>query len=453
MKNPRPTALRFVSASALALLVCLASPLARAATLTWDPTGAPTAPVGSGGTWNTTSAQWSDGTTDLIWGTSTTNPDIAFFSNPVTAYAVTLNSAVYAGGLSVVSATNTVTLSGTGSVTLTGATPQISVAGGQLNLNTTLAGTVGFEKIGSGILRIGVGGGGTYTGVVKITAGQITNDINNGLSTNASLSLANATYLSLVGKNQSVAGLTGTSGTTVRSTATTSTFTVTAGSGTFAGTLSDGTLAVRLNFVNSGGSLTLSGVNAYRGTTEISGGTLTLASSLFSAGTGTSSVTVSGGNLVSSVASVLLGVGDFAMTSGGLNANGNSIGTFTLAADKNFSASAGTINFTLGLSNTSDSILGSGTGSFSLTGGTILALSGAGTSVAGSYTLFSGFGGTNTVSGLTITGLSGGLQGVLGTNGILVISASAIPEPSTYAAIIGVMLLSVACFRRRLFRK
>ncbi|MET0261457.1 MAG: PEP-CTERM sorting domain-containing protein, partial [Rariglobus sp.] len=74
------------------------------------------------------------------------------------------------------------------------------------------------------------------------------------------------------------------------------------------------------------------------------------------------------------------------------------------------------------------------------------ALSGQ-TSVAGTYQLFTGFGGTNAVSNLTITGLDSGFTGSLGTDGLLTVSA--IPEPSTYAALAGVIMLGSAALRRR----
>jgi len=448
MKNQFPAIIRFASMSAFILLACVSSPTARSNTLTWDPTGAPTSPVGGNGTWNTSASQWSDGSSDLVWGTSTTNPDIAVFasSSPAAVYTATLNTDVYAGGLSVTSSQNVV-LQGTGSVTLTGSAPLIAVTGAQLSLNAVIKGTVGFEKTGSGILRIGVGGGGTYTGITKITTGQITNDIDNGLSASASLVMANSSFLSLVGKNQSVAGLTGTSNTTVRSTSGTSTFTVTAGSGTFAGTLSDGSAAVRLNFINSGGSLTLSGTNAYRGTTEISGGSLILGSNLV----GTSSVTVSGGTLTSSVANVNLGLGGTSMSSGAITPRGvGTAGTFTLAANQAFATNGGTLNFDVGTA--FDQIIGAGTGTFSIGSGTTLALTlGTGFSYGNTYTLFSSFaGGTVASSGFTISGYDTvNYTAALSTTGILSFTPSAVPEPSTYAALAGAAVLGFVVLRRR----
>ncbi len=432
MTHTSPIFSRFFASSALSLLVSVAA--LQADTLIWDPTGAITTPPGGTGTWNT-SNQWSNGTADVAWGTSTTNPDIAHFNVP-SAYTVTLNTAVYAGGLSITSTSPTVTLSGTGSVTLTGTVPKIDISGGQLSLNTVLQGSVGFEKTGAGVLRIGVAG--NYSGDTKISAGQITSDVNNALTSTTTLTMAGSGIFSLAGKDQSVSGLTGTSGTTVRATANTGNFTVTAGSGTFAGSLNDGSGTARLNFTNSGGSLTLTGTSSYRGTTTVSGGTLSLGSNL----TATSSVTVSGGTLTSTVANVNLGLGAFSLTGGALSANGASIGTFTLASGQNFTATLGTLNFTLGASNTSDQIIGSG--AFNLSNLT-LALNGT-TSVAGSYTLFSGFTG-NAVSGITITGLDPGYTGVLGTNGILTVSA--IPEPSTFAALLGVSALGISVLRRR----
>ncbi|MET0261459.1 MAG: autotransporter-associated beta strand repeat-containing protein [Rariglobus sp.] len=211
---------------------------------------------------------------------------------------------------------------------------------------------------------------------------------------------------------------------------------------TFSGTLSNATSTLNLE-ISGSGTQTISGTaKTYSGSTTISGGTLILASTL----TNTSVVNVTGGRFQTSGANLSLGnVANFTMSLGTVDLNGvGTVGKLTLASGKNFTSEGGIINFDLVSLNGSDQIVGSGASAFSLTD-TTLALSGL-TSVAGSYQLFTGFTG-NTVSNVTITGLSGGFTGSLDTNGLLTVSA--IPEPSTYAALAGAALLGLAAFRRR----
>src|SRR5438105_2220110 len=66
-----------------------------AATLTWDPTFVPTAPVGGTGTWNLSNLNWSNGASDVVWSNNLT--DIAQFGG--TAGTVALNTALSAGGV------------------------------------------------------------------------------------------------------------------------------------------------------------------------------------------------------------------------------------------------------------------------------------------------------------------------------------------------------------------
>src|SRR5687768_13205777 len=61
---------------ALALTAAAAVPVmvgrpVRAADLSWDPGQTPTTPSGGNGTWDTTSAVWSDGASDQVWPNTT----------------------------------------------------------------------------------------------------------------------------------------------------------------------------------------------------------------------------------------------------------------------------------------------------------------------------------------------------------------------------------------------
>lgn len=187
-------------------------------------------------------------------------------------------------------------------------------------------------------------------------------------------------------------------------------------------------------------NVTGSGAKSYTGDTRISNGTFNLGVNL----TGTNAVIVDGGTLTSSVANVDLGVGAVSLSSGVVDAGGTgSAGSFTLAANQIFTATGGTLNFDLISSISFDQILGSGSGTFSLTG-TTLALSGL-TSATGTYQLFAGFA-SGSVSGLTITGLDAGLTGSLDSSGLLTISA--VPEPSSYAAFAGILSFAWIAARR-----
>jgi autotransporter-associated beta strand protein len=241
--------------------------------------------------------------------------------------------------------------------------------------------------------------------------------------------------------NQSIAGLTGASGNNIRNTTASNwTLTLTGGTNSYAGSLTE-TAAGFLSLSISGGTTALTGVNSYRGSTTVSGGTLSLGSNLASSG----SVSVSGGGtLTSTVANVNLGLGATSMSSGAITPGGiGTVGSFTLANGQNFSTTGGTLNFDLSSASSFDKIIGAGAGAFSLAN-TTLALSGL-ISESGTYQIFSGFGGSNTVTGLTITGLSPGYSGSLSTAGLLTI----VPEPSAFAMLLGAFAFGFAMLRRR----
>jgi fibronectin-binding autotransporter adhesin len=198
------------------------------------------------------------------------------------------------------------------------------------------------------------------------------------------------------------------------------------------------------------GTLTLSGGNTYTGATTISAGTLVAGSAnAFNLATG--QVNVSGGTLDSSVANVNFG-GAINLSSGSVNINSNSaVGTISLATGKNFTASGGTLTFNLGTA--FDQIVSAGgSAKFDLTGSTlVLDTTGAGFSYGNTYQLFSGFDASTSVAGTAlITGYdTAGFTATLSNGGQLSFAASAVPEPSTYAALAGLGILGFAVYRRR----
>ena len=104
----------------------------------------------------------------------------------------------------------------------------------------------------------------------------------------------------------------------------------------------------------------------------------------------------------------------------------------------------GTLSLTLGTS--FDQITGNGT--FSFTGGTLaLDTTGGGFSYASNYQILTGFA-SGSVAGLSFTGYDNvNYAAMLNNSGSL--SFSAVPEPSTYAAILGSAVLACAAWKRR----
>lgn len=426
--------------------VLLMAVSAHAASFTWDPTGSPGAPAGGSGTWSISDANWSNGSTDVIWANgsgATANDAVISASSSLTlGSAVTVRNITNTGTTTISGGTLTLD-SGSNTGTGSGNAGPILAGGTSLTISSVITGTRGLAVSGG---TVTLSGANTYTGNTLISGGTLKIGANNSLTTTTSLITfgANRTF-DLNGFNQTVSSLQGSNGVIQNSGGSASTLTINGSSNTSTGQ------AIRnaTNLVKQGSgtqSLTGSqGAISYTGTTTISGGTLKL-STASSSLTGTSAVTINGGTLASVVTGNLnLGTGHVSMSSGAITPGEAGVAsTFTLSANRNFTTTGGTLNFDIGAS--FDQIIGSGTGSFSLTD-TTLALNDVGATVAGSYLLFSGFGGSNSIAGLTITGLDAGFIGSLGSDGILTVSA--IPEPSSFASLAGLALFGFASLRRR----
>jgi len=165
--------------------------------------------------------------------------------------------------------------------------------------------------------------------------------------------------------------------------------------------------------VNFGGSS-----YAYTGTTSVDSGTFN---------TNAASVTFSG---------------NLAVAGGKLTLNGTGTGSVSTTG---FSMSSGTWTVSIG-----DSV--STSGNVNITGGTLdLAAFNGSEGSNTSYNLFTSIGGSAAISNLSYTGYdTANWTAALGTNGVLTFSA--IPEPSTYAALAGVLTLGAAVIRRRIRR-
>ncbi|CAM2953766.1 beta strand repeat-containing protein [Rariglobus hedericola] len=429
---------RFLSAALV--LLALIAPL-KAATYTW--TSATT-----GGAWDTTSSNWSGA------GSTWVNGNDATFGF-TTGTTVTLSSAITTTGIT---SNGTATLGiGAGSLIA----PSFTFTNtGYIDLSSTLGGTGGLSISSSSTGRLNLKAAASYTGDTFLTGSAYLNldgNPDNLLPTGTTVNMAAGTTVRL-GKaagNQQISGLVSTTANagTVTITAAGYNLTLSTKSGTtttFSGTISGNSTNTLNLVINGSGTQALNGTNSFYGTTTVSSGTLSLGSNL----TNTGSISVSGGTLTSSIANVNLGTGGVSVSNGGtIDTRGSAIGSFTLAAGQDFMSNGGTLKFDLDTTSSLDQIKGSGAGSsFNLTN-TSLTLNLISWNVGdynNSYSLFSGFIDSGSVSGVTITGYdTTNWVASLSNTGVLSFSASAVPEPSTYAMLAGAAMLGFAALRRR----
>jgi autotransporter-associated beta strand protein len=198
-------------------LALIASP-ASAASLSWDQAGS--GALGGTGTWDTTTTNWWNGSTDVAWATNTISGDSAVFAG--TAGTVTLGTNINGVGLTfnttgytIATGTNTLTLgsggidasglssgtttiSGTGALTLgaaqswnvgSGATLTVSApvatggflltnsGAGSTNISGVISGTGGLTQSGSGTLTLSTATN-TFSGGLTISGGTVAVDSN-----------------------------------------------------------------------------------------------------------------------------------------------------------------------------------------------------------------------------------------------------------------------------------
>ena len=152
---------------------------AHAATLTWDPTGAPTNPVGGAGTWDTVTHEWSNGTTDLAWSdTSASGTDLAVFGG--TGGAVALTTSLSALGLQF--NTPGYTISGTGLLT-------VGTSGIAATANATIGSNLALGA-GNQLWNIAAGQTLTLTGTLTRAVGN-TLTVQGGAGTIAASAITN----------------------------------------------------------------------------------------------------------------------------------------------------------------------------------------------------------------------------------------------------------------------
>jgi len=173
----------------------------------------------------------------------------------------------FASGTTLQAAANGLTLANT--LTLNG-TDTIDTQANVMALSGSIGGTGGLAKIGTGTLK--VSGANTYSDVTTVTAGTLQAGAANTFSAASAFTVG--AFLDLNGFNQTIGSLAG-AGTVTNSGAGAATLTVGGNntSTTFSGTLQNGASALGLAKTGTG-TLTLSGVNTYRGGTTVNGGTL-----------------------------------------------------------------------------------------------------------------------------------------------------------------------------------
>ena len=463
--------------------------------------------------WNTngtsaswTAANWSSVSTGPFTTAWTNSSNVQFTADASITYVtntpignVTLDSGVTVG----------VTAAGTMS---TGGNVRTFDIGSGATLNwtgqsvSTASGT-GFVKNGSGAWNMGAGG--SYTGGFTLNAGSVsgtgansfgagTLTLNGGTLSSSNNNSTFAVTAIVVGGNFSVGGTgnsTFSAPVNLGASSRVITNSISAGSRTFSGAIS-GNTGAGLTLTGSGATI-LSGNSTYTGGTTITGGAVTAAhNNAF----GTGAVSLSGGTLAVNTgitipnsialgsAGTLSGSGTAAIT-GTISGTGTLGGTITIASGGTVSpgnspgilsvATGATLTFATGSTYTWElaSLTTSGAG----TSFDQIALLGTATVVTNGVSLVPAFGtnmapnqgdsfwnsaqtwnvvagsGTSTITGtFAVNNSTWSSIGTFATSlvaGNLVLgwtpSPTAVPEPSTYAALAGALALAAALGRRR----
>lgn len=331
-------------------------------------------------------------------------------------------------------------ITGTGTLTSSGG---YTVASG--TIGASLAGTSSLQKFGPGNLSLS--GDNSYTGGTTLGGGTVTLDSNSALGTGAvnlagsslqtsgTRTLANA--LSLTGDTTLTGNFTFTGGlalTSIRELTVNNTT-------TFAGVISGS----KTLFKSGAGQMVLTGANTYTGGTFISEGTVRINNTTGSA-FGTGAVTVASG-------ATLTGAGYFsgAFQNNGSYSPGNSPAFATVSSFTQ--GSTGILNLELGglIAGSQYDVLNV-TGALNF-GGTlnVTLINGFTPSAGNSFDVLNYATASGTFATLSLPSLANGLSwntSTLYSDGVISV-VSAIPEPSTYAALAGACALGLAAYRKR----
>ncbi len=234
---------------------------ASAAALTWDPSGSLSGSFGGGGSWNTSTKNWWNGTTTAAWSSGSD----AWFTGPNAAGTVTVTGNLSAADL--IFSEDGYTLSG-GSVSLTSGT--INVMTGNTTLSSTLAGTGPMYETGSGTLTLNAAN--TFTGLATINQGVLYANAPTNTSKGA---LGNASGI-VINSGGTLAVSTANSNSLI-GTAGTSSKTITINSGGLLESLTNSTDHLN-QLVFNGGTLSVAAVETPYGSFNLDGGVSTAGS-------------------------------------------------------------------------------------------------------------------------------------------------------------------------------
>ncbi|MFA6288897.1 MAG: autotransporter-associated beta strand repeat-containing protein [Opitutaceae bacterium] len=446
-----------------------------------------------GGNWNTSTANWWNGSGNVAWPNLDTDEAIFGVSstgtnNTINVSSVTTNKITFAA----LSAGNYQLFGG--AIALGGTSPSIvannTVANGQV-IRSALTGTSGFSKTGAGTLTFGATGATSVnlsglSGTIDLSGGNVflaetgggsaaaawnisTSGTNLGLSVTGTISLG-----SLSGVTNSVLRTGGTNS-PIASIGALNTDT------TFSGNIT-GTIAITKVGTGTLTLAALSAKNTYTGATKIDAGTLALAAG--SSINKTPAIAVASGAIydVSAVTGYTLGSTAAQTLKGAGTVNGS-----TTIAATNGTLIAGDVG-TVGTLTFNNDLILAGTTSLDIVGvtdGTHDKISVGGTLTAGgllqlvidsnfastlstaggsaTLTLFTVSSATNfssivmtgldsgtfatTTAGSSLVGATSGITYTWNGDGTLLVAA--IPEPSAYAAVFGALALAGAVWRSR----
>jgi len=159
----------------------------------WDHLGAsPANPADGSGSWNTTSALWSNGTTDAAWVNSGTNG--ATIGNHNGAAGTVTVGNITAGGLAFNPATSGSYTLSSGTLTLTGTGVSIA-ANANVAISSVLSGTGAFLISGSGAVTFS--GSNTYTGLTSDNGAAL--NVTGGILATPEIALSATTSMTLSG--------------------------------------------------------------------------------------------------------------------------------------------------------------------------------------------------------------------------------------------------------------
>jgi len=187
------------------LLVHLDTSSASAAALSWDGSDTTTAGAqGGAGTWDSnTTANWWDGSANVVWPNSGTDNDVTFSgtAGTVTVSSVTANDLTFSSSGYILSGASTLTLNGTTPTITTNSGNPASIGNAT---NTVIAGSDGLTKAGTSTLTLNGSAVHTFTGGLNVKAGALSLNFSN-LGTPSNL-IDSANPLTIGGGSLSIIG-------------------------------------------------------------------------------------------------------------------------------------------------------------------------------------------------------------------------------------------------------